>query len=24
VRAQDPDRWLTNMNHLQQKWETAE
>ncbi|MFE6828580.1 SDR family oxidoreductase [Streptomyces sp. NPDC057690] len=24
VRAQEPDRWLTNMNHLQQKWETAE
>ncbi|WP_406009868.1 SDR family oxidoreductase [Streptomyces sp. NBC_00637] len=24
VRAGDPDRWLTNMNHLQQKWETAE
>ncbi|OQR61936.1 dehydrogenase [Streptomyces maremycinicus] len=23
VRAGDPDRWLTNMNHLQQKWETA-
>ncbi|GGR78584.1 oxidoreductase [Streptomyces humidus] len=24
ARAADPDRWLTNMNHLQQKWETAE
>ncbi|WP_327182179.1 SDR family oxidoreductase [Streptomyces sp. NBC_01334] len=24
VRAGDPDRWLSNMNHLQQKWETAE
>ncbi|MFJ1810582.1 MULTISPECIES: SDR family oxidoreductase [unclassified Streptomyces] len=24
LRAGDPDRWLTNMNHLQQKWETAE
>lgn len=23
VRAGDPDRWLTNMNHLQQKWEAA-
>ncbi|MFJ8947548.1 SDR family oxidoreductase [Streptomyces sp. NPDC102395] len=23
ARAADPDRWLTNMNHLQQKWETA-
>lgn len=22
ARAGDPDRWLTNMNHLQQKWET--
>lgn len=22
ARAADPDRWLTNMNHLQQKWET--
>ncbi|MET7681811.1 SDR family oxidoreductase [Streptomyces sp. NPDC005423] len=22
LRASDPDRWLTNMNHLQQKWET--
>ncbi|GGR14083.1 SDR family oxidoreductase [Streptomyces aurantiogriseus] len=21
ARAGDPDRWLTNMNHLQQKWE---
>ncbi|MFG2575480.1 SDR family oxidoreductase [Streptomyces sp. NPDC048481] len=24
TRAAEPDRWLTNMNHLQQKWETAE
>ncbi|MFI0966845.1 SDR family oxidoreductase [Streptomyces sp. NPDC021080] len=24
ARAADPDRWMTNMNHLQQKWETAE
>lgn len=23
ARATDPERWLTNMNHLQQKWETA-
>ncbi|MDR6978792.1 NAD(P)-dependent dehydrogenase (short-subunit alcohol dehydrogenase family) [Streptomyces sp. 3330] len=23
LRAGDPDRWLGNMNHLQQKWETA-
>lgn len=23
ARAADPDRWLTNMNHLQQKWEAA-
>jgi NAD(P)-dependent dehydrogenase (short-subunit alcohol dehydrogenase family) len=23
ARAADPDRWLTNMNHLQQKWETT-
>ncbi|MEW2047407.1 SDR family NAD(P)-dependent oxidoreductase [Streptomyces sp. NPDC005476] len=23
VRAGDPDRWLSNMNHLQQKWEAA-
>ncbi len=23
ARAADPDRWMTNMNHLQQKWETA-
>ncbi|MFF1297706.1 MULTISPECIES: SDR family oxidoreductase [unclassified Streptomyces] len=23
VRAADPDRWLGNMNHLQQKWEEA-
>ncbi|MEU3372025.1 SDR family oxidoreductase [Streptomyces sp. NPDC006660] len=22
ARAATPDRWLTNMNHLQQKWET--
>jgi NAD(P)-dependent dehydrogenase (short-subunit alcohol dehydrogenase family) len=21
ARAADPDRWLTQMNHLQQKWE---
>ncbi|WP_033328547.1 SDR family oxidoreductase [Streptomyces yerevanensis] len=21
ARATDPDRWLTNMNHIQQKWE---
>jgi NAD(P)-dependent dehydrogenase (short-subunit alcohol dehydrogenase family) len=24
LRASDPDRWLTNMNHIQQKWEAAE
>jgi NAD(P)-dependent dehydrogenase (short-subunit alcohol dehydrogenase family) len=24
ARAADPDRWLTNMNHLQHKWEAAE
>lgn len=24
ARAADPDRWMTNMNHLQQKWETTE
>ncbi|MFG2312527.1 SDR family oxidoreductase [Streptomyces sp. NPDC048566] len=24
ARAADPDRWMTNMNHLQQKWEAAE
>ncbi|MFD9391554.1 SDR family oxidoreductase [Streptomyces sp. NPDC060000] len=24
LRAGDPDRWLSNMNHLQQKWEAAE
>lgn len=24
ARATDPDRWMTNMNHLQQKWEAAE
>ncbi|MGI5374233.1 SDR family oxidoreductase [Streptomyces sp. CA-251387] len=23
ARAADPDRWLANMNHLQQKWEEA-
>lgn len=23
ARAADPDRWLTNMNHIQQKWETS-
>ncbi|MFI1832974.1 SDR family oxidoreductase [Streptomyces olivaceoviridis] len=23
TRAGDPDRWLTHMNHLQQKWEAA-
>ncbi|MGX1482301.1 hypothetical protein RKD45_001377 [Streptomyces griseus] len=23
ARAEDPDRWLGNMNHLQQKWEGA-
>ncbi|MDQ0990004.1 SDR family oxidoreductase [Streptomyces sp. V3I7] len=23
ARAADPDRWLTSMNHLQQKWEAA-
>ncbi|MFD9002862.1 SDR family oxidoreductase [Streptomyces sp. NPDC059582] len=23
VRATEPDRWLTNMNHLQQKWEAG-
>ncbi|WP_130444319.1 SDR family oxidoreductase [Streptomyces sp. BK239] len=23
ARAADPDRWLANMNHLQQKWEAA-
>ncbi|MEU6094610.1 SDR family oxidoreductase [Streptomyces sp. NPDC047079] len=23
TRATEPDRWLTNMNHLQQKWESA-
>ncbi|WP_416984217.1 SDR family oxidoreductase [Streptomyces sp. T028] len=23
ARAADPDRWLGNMNHLQQKWEAA-
>ncbi|MFC9847128.1 SDR family oxidoreductase [Streptomyces sp. NPDC060223] len=24
VRAANPDRWLTNMNHIQQKWEAAQ
>ncbi|MEV3854679.1 SDR family oxidoreductase [Streptomyces sp. NPDC050095] len=24
ARAADPDRWLTNMNHIQQKWEAAQ
>ncbi|MCX4760847.1 SDR family oxidoreductase [Streptomyces sp. NBC_01275] len=24
ARAADPDRWMTNMNHLQQKWEASE
>ncbi|WP_326724159.1 SDR family oxidoreductase [Streptomyces sp. NBC_00243] len=24
ARATDPDRWLTNMNHIQQKWESAQ
>ncbi|MFF3513656.1 SDR family oxidoreductase [Streptomyces sp. NPDC002573] len=24
ARATEPDRWLTNMNHLQQKWEAAQ
>jgi NAD(P)-dependent dehydrogenase (short-subunit alcohol dehydrogenase family) len=23
ARATDPDRWLANMSHIQQKWETA-
>ncbi|SEF13401.1 SDR family oxidoreductase [Streptomyces sp. Ag109_O5-10] len=23
ARATDPDRWLTNMNHIQQKWEAT-
>lgn len=23
ARAAEPDRWLTNMNHLQQKWEAS-
>ena len=23
ARAADPDRWLTNMNHIQQKWEST-
>ncbi|MFD8004792.1 SDR family oxidoreductase [Streptomyces mirabilis] len=23
VRAAEPDRWLTNMNHIQQKWEAT-
>ncbi|MCH0565554.1 MULTISPECIES: SDR family oxidoreductase [unclassified Streptomyces] len=24
ARAADPERWLVNMNHIQQKWEAAE
>ncbi|MDT0466287.1 SDR family oxidoreductase [Streptomyces gibsoniae] len=24
ARATEPNRWLTNMNHLQQKWESAQ
>ncbi|MER5752003.1 SDR family oxidoreductase [Streptomyces sp. NPDC002088] len=24
VRAAEPDRWLTNMNHIQQKWEAGQ
>ncbi|MDI3418932.1 SDR family oxidoreductase [Streptomyces luteolus] len=24
ARASDPDRWLGNMNHIQQKWEAAQ
>ncbi|MFD3931073.1 SDR family oxidoreductase [Streptomyces sp. NPDC058614] len=24
ARATDPDRWLTNMNHIQQKWESSQ
>ncbi|WP_338900520.1 SDR family oxidoreductase [Streptomyces sp. TG1A-60] len=24
ARAADPERWLTNMNHIQQKWEAAD
>ncbi|MFD4528027.1 SDR family oxidoreductase [Streptomyces sp. NPDC058470] len=24
VRAANPDRWLTNMNHIQQKWEAGQ
>ncbi|MET8245326.1 SDR family oxidoreductase [Streptomyces sp. NPDC005202] len=24
ARATDPDRWLTNMNHIQQKWEEVQ
>ncbi|WP_329548601.1 SDR family oxidoreductase [Streptomyces sp. NBC_01356] len=24
ARAADPDRWLTNMNHIQQKWESSQ
>jgi NAD(P)-dependent dehydrogenase (short-subunit alcohol dehydrogenase family) len=24
ARATEPDRWLTNMNHIQQKWEAAQ
>jgi NAD(P)-dependent dehydrogenase (short-subunit alcohol dehydrogenase family) len=23
ARAADPDHWLTNMNHIQQKWEAT-
>jgi short-subunit dehydrogenase len=23
ARATEPDRWLTNMNHIQQKWEAS-
>jgi hypothetical protein len=23
ARAAEPDRWLTNMNHLQRKWEAG-
>lgn len=24
ARAATPDRWLSNMNHIQQKWEAAQ
>lgn len=24
ARAAEPDRWLTTMNHIQQKWEAGE